>query len=682
MGTGSEMITLRAPGPNPVRIRPVQPSAALKAWYETELSKLIEPMCEDVAKALLPIWRSAPQPTLFMTFPHGEVKYELAEIEDKWRRKFAEAAPALARGITKRVLEYWDISFADALTKAGIGIPKPAMDGDLPGHGFRGNRYTGGIGGQEAPPKPDSWTSPEGNKFRMLRGMILFKPGMSAAEMDHATVHNLVQRVAPSVGVNPDRVIISDQSYEEFTGQSLPEFMSGATGWATIRSEDPRIYVCAKVCAGMEERSMALILGHESGHIIYEGVRKLYEEEYLRMVKDPRMTTERLTGTLSPEGLPRNGAEEWYPTVRALQPFIEGHSYDLREGAGVTAYAQAWQTAAREKRATWYQAFHEAFAETHSQDAAKTRLRSSKYSPVWDEYHKAVMGVQKSKHLAVDASPSSATHFNPAKLPGTVEMPIEQFLALALPTTTPGGVPEKLGRVRATLARGEKFASTPHLAIVDDKVVGHEGRHRAMVLREMGYSTIPVFLKGAPAGIFTLESQDGKRTVTLGMDAKKDFKKEFRVKFDFTERLRATAQAHIDENVALIHSIPEQFHKRIKRMAWKSIENGRDIVGFTKDLQDEFDITLRRASFIARDQNNKMTVMFGRARRLDLGLDTAIWRHTASLHPREEHIDFDGESYSIEEGMYSEEAGENIWPGTEPNCGCMDETVIPGYEKT
>jgi hypothetical protein len=656
----------------------VQPSAALKAWYETELDKLIAPMCEDVAKALLPIWHSAPKPTLFMTFPHGEVKYELAEIEATWARKFAEAAPALALGITKRALEYWDTSFADALTKAGIGIPKPAMDGDLPGHGFRGNRYTGGIGGQEAPPKPDSWTSPEGNKFRMLRGMIMFKPDMSAAEMDHATVHNLVQRVAPSVGVNPDRVIISDQSYEEFTGSALPEFMSGAAGWATIHSDDPRIYVCAKVCAKETEEGMWHFLAHESGHLIYEGVMQQYRDEASAIAKDPRFKSES-PSYMSAAGKLRNGAEEWYPAYHKLETFMQGaYSQDVEREDGVTPYSKAWWSARNEGRASWYSAMHETFAEIHS-----IELRGAKahVSVVWNVLYENVVGIAKKSKLAVDAALSASSHFNPAKLPGTVEIPIEQFLKMALPTTTPGGVPEKLGRVRATLARGEKFFHVPHLTIENGKVVGHEGRHRAMVLREMGYSTIPVLLKGAPAGAFTLESQDGKHTITLGMDAKKDFKKEFRVKFDFTERLRATAQAHIDENVALIHSIPEQFHKRIKRMAWKSIENGRDIAGFTKDLQDEFDITLRRASFIARDQNNKMTAMFGRARRLDLGLDTAIWRHTASLHPREEHIDFDGESYSIEEGMYSEEAGENIWPGTEPNCGCMDETVIPGYEK-
>ncbi len=155
---------------------------------------------------------------------------------------------------------------------------------------------------------------------------------------------------------------------------------------------------------------------------------------------------------------------------------------------------------------------------------------------------------------------------------------------------------------------------------------------------------------------------------------------KLKVKFDFTDRLKQTAAKEIARNVSLIHSIPEQFHKRVRKLAYDSVEKGRDIKGFAKDLHDEFDLTLRRANFIARDQNNKITSAFHRVRRLDLGLSKAIWRHTAaSLHPREEHEEFDGEIYDIEEGMYSDEAGENIWPGTEPCCGCLDETIIPGY---
>ena len=576
------MTQLRASGPNPVRIRPVRPSAALTAWYEIELDKLIAPMCEDVAKALLPIWHSAPKPTLFMTFPHGEVKYELAEIEAKWHRVFAEKASAIALGMTKRVLEYWDTSFADALTKAGIGIPKPAMDGDVDGHSFHGNRWTGGIGGEF---KAVNLQSKE------------FKDWFAGSKIVDSTGAPL--KVFHGTGT----------AFSEF---NVPE--NGGTAYFTPDQEYKYVKEAAVVIPC-----------------------------YLRL-ENP-LFTDRLSMV---ERL--NIDPEWVEEIKA-------------QGYDGVVYAK--QSDITKGPTGWGDDRPQIIAFSREQ------IKSA-------ENNSGAFG----KHGNIyDASPSSASHFNPAKLSGTVEMPIAQFLELALPTETPGGVPEKLGRVRATLARGDKFAHVPHLTIVAGKVVGHEGRHRAMVLREMGYSTIPVLLKGAPAGAFTLESQDGKHTAMLGMDAKKDFRKEFRVKFDFTERLRATAQAHIDENVALIHSIPDQFHHRIKRMAWKSIESGRDIAGFTKDLQDEFDITLRRAALIARDQNNKMTAMFSRTRRLDLGLTTAIWRHTSSLHPREEHIDFDGESYSIEEGMYSEEAGENIWPGTEICCGCVDETEIPGYEE-
>jgi uncharacterized protein with gpF-like domain len=115
-------------------------------------------------------------------------------------------------------------------------------------------------------------------------------------------------------------------------------------------------------------------------------------------------------------------------------------------------------------------------------------------------------------------------------------------------------------------------------------------------------------------------------------------------------------------------------------MAQTSIEHGRDLVGFTKNLEDRFAITRRRASLIARDQNNKMTSAFHRARQLENGILEAEWVHTAaSIHPREEHADFDGQSYPVEEGHDFDDGFGPVLPGEAINCGCLSSSIIPGY---
>lgn len=73
-----------------------------------------------------------------------------------------------------------------------------------------------------------------------------------------------------------------------------------------------------------------------------------------------------------------------------------------------------------------------------------------------------------------------------------VDMPIDEFLSLA----KPGYDTTKAKRVSSMIKEGKKFDDIPHLTtrVKGDKlqVVGHEGRHRARALKELGYKTIPV----------------------------------------------------------------------------------------------------------------------------------------------------------------------------------------------
>jgi hypothetical protein len=165
---------------------------------------------------------------------------------------------------------------------------------------------------------------------------------------------------------------------------------------------------------------------------------------------------------------------------------------------------------------------------------------------------------------------------------------------------------------------------------------------------------------------------------------------DFSVKFDLTPRLKRTIQQQLRDNIDLISTkrikdgpaIPRKNFARLRDMARESIERGRDLVGFTKDLEENFGITRRRASLIARDQNNKMTALFQRTRQLDCGITQAMWVHTAaSLKPREEHEEFDRMTYSVEEGHDFDDGFGPVLPGEAINCSCLSAPVIPGYEE-
>jgi hypothetical protein len=150
------------------------------------------------------------------------------------------------------------------------------------------------------------------------------------------------------------------------------------------------------------------------------------------------------------------------------------------------------------------------------------------------------------------------------------------------------------------------------------------------------------------------------------------------VKFKLTAGQNDAHQAVINENVGLIQSIPEQYLARVEGAVMRSVQVGRDLGALTKELQSGYEITKRRAAFIARDQNNKATAVFTRVRQTELGLQ-ARWLHSSGGKvPRPEHVAFSGKTYDPVKGAFLE--GKWVWPGTEINCRCVSVPVIPGFK--
>ena len=80
-----------------------------------------------------------------------------------------------------------------------------------------------------------------------------------------------------------------------------------------------------------------------------------------------------------------------------------------------------------------------------------------------------------------------------------ISMPIKDFLAMA--EAIPGGASQfKAERVVEQLKTRGYFSSLPFLMFKTDggeaTAIGHEGRHRAMALQRLGYTHLPVILRG------------------------------------------------------------------------------------------------------------------------------------------------------------------------------------------
>ena len=152
------------------------------------------------------------------------------------------------------------------------------------------------------------------------------------------------------------------------------------------------------------------------------------------------------------------------------------------------------------------------------------------------------------------------------------------------------------------------------------------------------------------------------------------------VEFKMTAAMRDVFNATVEQNVALIKSIPSQYLTQVQGSVMRSVQAGRDLGSLTKDLQEHFGVTRRRAATIARSQNNMATATMTASRQKELGITHAIWLHSGGgREPRPSHVAQSGKPYDVNTGWFDPDEKKWILPGTLINCRCVSRPVIKGF---
>ena len=152
------------------------------------------------------------------------------------------------------------------------------------------------------------------------------------------------------------------------------------------------------------------------------------------------------------------------------------------------------------------------------------------------------------------------------------------------------------------------------------------------------------------------------------------------VDFQMTRAQNDVIRATLNQQVGLIRSIPQKFLGDVEGAVMRSVQTGRDIGGLTKEIQAIAGVSKRRAAFIAVDQNAKATASMTRARQIETGITTAVWRHShGGVKPRKSHQEMDGKEYDISKGMWDKDEQAWILPGSLINCRCVALSVVKGF---
>lgn len=130
-------------------------------------------------------------------------------------------------------------------------------------------------------------------------------------------------------------------------------------------------------------------------------------------------------------------------------------------------------------------------------------------------------------------------------------------------------------------------------------------------------------------------------------------------------------KASITENVSLIKSIPQKYLLRVEGTVMRSITHPEGRNYLEKELAKSYDITKKRARFIASDQTRKLNQAVSQGRLVKLGVKKFEWNHVSNSHPRKDHQELDGKIFSWDKPpIINKKTKKRGYPAEEPGCHC------------
>ena len=128
------------------------------------------------------------------------------------------------------------------------------------------------------------------------------------------------------------------------------------------------------------------------------------------------------------------------------------------------------------------------------------------------------------------------------------------------------------------------------------------------------------------------------------------------------------------EQVALIKSIPIEAGERAQSLALSAITGGRRPSDVAEELMRTEEVTLSRATLIARTEISNVTSVLTEARATSIGSDSYTWRTAQDSDVRESHADMEEEV--VQWSTPPTLDGMTGHAGQFPNCRCYAEPIF------
>ena len=167
------------------------------------------------------------------------------------------------------------------------------------------------------------------------------------------------------------------------------------------------------------------------------------------------------------------------------------------------------------------------------------------------------------------------------------------------------------------------------------------------------------------------------------LNDKQKFVKAFSLKNKlFSQVNNEIKKTMIMNNVELIKSIHQQYHREISQSIYDSVINGRPQKQLIEMIKNSGAKTARRARLIAIDQVNKTHSVLYRQELKENGIKKAKWVHIGGgKTDRRTHITkapkgLNGAIFDLTKGIYDPTVKKMIFPAELPFCRCMSIPIV------
>lgn len=141
--------------------------------------------------------------------------------------------------------------------------------------------------------------------------------------------------------------------------------------------------------------------------------------------------------------------------------------------------------------------------------------------------------------------------------------------------------------------------------------------------------------------------------------------------------LAATLAASVSESVGLIKSIPQRYFDDIEGIILRGFRGGQRASALAPEISKRFNVSRKKAAFIARDQIEKLNSDLTRNRQINLGIPSYIWRTSLDERVRPDHARLEGTVQSWDKApVVDSRSGRRAHPGGDFNCRCTAEPNI------